>query len=498
MISSVSWVPKGASKAVPEFAEPPSKEEIEELLQNGGLPSGDGGSDEEEEEMELEDSKKANEVSQALAVANALGRASKITNDKPAFDSIADGLRELNMDNYDEEDEDVELFSTGLGDLYYPSNEMDPYLKHDDGDDDSEELDNIAITPVDSLIVCARTEDEVNLLEIYLLEQSDDGEMNMFVHHELVISDFPLCTAWLDCPLKGGEKGNFVAVGYMGPAIEIWDLDIIDAVEPCCLLGGTKVKKKKKKEKEKASVKYKEGSHTGSVLGIAWNKEFRNIIASAGGDNQVKIWDVAAGKCNITLQHHTDKVQAVAWNHHAPQVLLSGSFDHSVVMKDGRMPTHSGYKWSVTCDVESLAWDPHSEHSFVVSLDDGTIKGFDVRAAASNSSAETRPSFTLHAHDKAVSTVSYNPLVPNLLATGSLDKTVKIWDLTNSQPSCVVSRNPRAGAVFSISFSEDNPFMLAIGGSKGRLELWDTWSEAAISQKCGSYSQSSSTKTPAS
>jgi len=30
------------------------------------------------------------------------------------------------------------------------------------------------------------------------------------------------------------------------------------------------------------------------------------------------------------------------------------------------MPTHSGYKWSVTADVESLAWDPHTEHSFVV------------------------------------------------------------------------------------------------------------------------------------
>ncbi|KAI4304037.1 hypothetical protein MLD38_039601 [Melastoma candidum] len=168
MISSVSWVPKGASRAVPEVAEPPSKEEIKELLKNGGFPSGDGGSDEDEEEMELDNTKKANEVSQALAVANALGRASKITNDKAGFDAIADGLRELNMDNYDEEDEDIELFSTGLGDLYYPSNEMDPYLKHDDEDDDSEELDNIATTPMDSLIVCARTEDEVNLLEEWI------------------------------------------------------------------------------------------------------------------------------------------------------------------------------------------------------------------------------------------------------------------------------------------------------------------------------------------
>lgn len=31
MISAISWVPKGASKSVPSAADPPSKEEIEEI-----------------------------------------------------------------------------------------------------------------------------------------------------------------------------------------------------------------------------------------------------------------------------------------------------------------------------------------------------------------------------------------------------------------------------------------------------------------------------------
>ncbi|XP_058759553.1 uncharacterized WD repeat-containing protein C17D11.16-like [Vicia villosa] len=62
--------------------------------------------------------------------------------------------------------------------------------------------------------------------------------MNLYIHHDIIIPEFPLCTAWLDCPLKGGEKGNFLAVGSMGPSIEIWDLDVIDEVEPCVALGG--------------------------------------------------------------------------------------------------------------------------------------------------------------------------------------------------------------------------------------------------------------------
>ncbi|KAI3419552.1 WD_REPEATS_REGION domain-containing protein [Psidium guajava] len=513
MISAISWVPRGASKAAPEMAEPPSKEEIEEILKSGVMErSGDSDGEEEDENMDVVASEKADEVSTALFAADALGRSSKVTKVGSGFEDITDGLRELDMDNYDEEDEDVELFSTGLGDLYYPSNDMDPYLKDKDDDDDSEELEDLSIKPMDSLIVCARTDDEVNLLEVYLLEPSDNDESNMYVHHEVVISEFPLCTAWLDCPLKGGDKGNFVAVGSMEPAIEIWDLDIIDAVEPCLVLGGQEELKKKKKKGKKASIKYKEGSHTDSVLGLAWNKEFRllktvtfSLVLGIYLPVQVLIGKSKFGMLQLenailpwntipTRQEIISSVQAVAWNHHAPQVLLSGSFDHSVVMKDGRIPSHSGYRWSVTADVESLAWDPHSEHSFVVSLEDGTIRGFDIRAATSNSASESRPSFTLHAHDKAVSTISYNPSAPNLLATGSTDKMVKLWDLSNNQPSCIASRNPKAGAVFSVSFSEDCPFLLAIGGSKGRLEVWDTLSDAAVSRRFGNHGKPKAAK----
>ncbi|XP_031251683.1 periodic tryptophan protein 1 homolog [Pistacia vera] len=499
MIAAVSWVPKGASKAVPDEAQLPSKEEIEEMIKSGGLEeeSEHGRSEEDGEDTDIEDVEQTDEVSQALAVADALGKTSK-KNSEAKLDDIADGLKELDMDHYDDEDEGVELFSRGIGDLYYPSNQMDPHLKDKD-DEDSEDLEDLVINANDAVIVCARNEDDVSHLEVHVYEESNDGDVNLYVHHHIIIPAFPLCMAWLDCPLKGGEKGNFMAVGSMEPSIEIWDLDIIEEVQPCLILGGIdeekKMKKKKKKKGKKSSFEYKEGSHTDSVLGLAWNKEFRNILASASADKTVKIWDVVEGKCSFTLEHHTDKVQAVAWNHYAPQVLLSGSFDRSIVMKDARISTHSGFKWSITADVESLAWDPHNEHSFVVSLEDGTVKGFDIRIAKSDPASESQPSFTLHAHDKAVCSVSYNPLAPNLLATGSTDKMVKLWDLSNNQPSCVASRNPKAGSIFSVSFSGDSPFLLAIGGSKGNLEVWDTLSDAGVSQRFSKYSKSNRAET---
>ncbi|KAG9450911.1 hypothetical protein H6P81_010876 [Aristolochia fimbriata] len=484
MISVVCWIPKGASKAEPVVPEPPTQEEIEDIIKSGALATREESDVEDDDNMDVDAAKAVHEVSHALTAANALGK-----NSSNGFPDITDALKELDMDHYDEEDDGIELFGSGLGDTYYPSNDVDPYLKDKD-DEDDEEIEDLTIKSTDSVVVCARNEDDVSHLEIYILEESEDGSLNMYVHHDVILPAFPLCTAWLDCNLNGGDKGNFIAVGSMEPAIEIWDLDLIDELQPHVVLGG--VSEKKKKKGKKAVVKYKKDSHKDSVLGLSWNREVRNVLASASADHSVKVWDIVEGKCAVTMEHHTDKVQSVSWNRHVPEVLLSGSFDRSVVMKDMRSPSHAGIRWSVPADVESLAWDPHVGHTFLVSLEDGTVQAFDIRAAASGSdSTSTKPNFVLHAHDKAVCSISYNPSVPNLLATGSTDKMVKLWDLSSNQPSCIASKNLKAGHVFSVAFSEDSPSLLAVGGDKGRLEVWNTMAEDAVAQRFGRSNRSS-------
>lgn len=47
------------------------------------------------------------EIVNALAVAQALGKSSETTNLETKYDDIAEGLKELDMDNYDNEDDGI-------------------------------------------------------------------------------------------------------------------------------------------------------------------------------------------------------------------------------------------------------------------------------------------------------------------------------------------------------------------------------------------------------
>jgi len=106
-------------------------------------------------------------------------------------------------------------------------------------------------------------------------------------------------------------------VGTMNPGIEIWNLDVLDEVEPAATLraleasggpsrplppranppkgkskGGIKLKGARAAGGKKGAgvgggweeegEELKPGSHTGAVMCVTWNHEFRNVLASGG------------------------------------------------------------------------------------------------------------------------------------------------------------------------------------------------------------------------
>jgi periodic tryptophan protein 1 len=403
------------------------------------------------------------------------------------------------------------MFGNNKDLAYHESNADDPYITLGGGapDEEDEDREDMQILATDNLLLAAKVEDDMATLEVFVYE--DDAD-NLYVHHDIMLPAIPLCVEWLDFAVnkQGGEgaaaggAANFVAVGTMDPEIEIWDLDTVDAMYPNAILGQSegdraaekKSQKKKKggKPSKKKSSKPNDAYHVDAVLALAANRSHRNLLASASADKTIKLWDLNTARCAKSYAYHADKVCSLAWHATETTMLLSGSYDRTVALADMRAAADAAVaipRWVVESDLETVRWDPHDPNYFLASTEAGIVHYFDVRAGTASSSSSSlgggaRAVWTLQAHDEAVNAFDVNPVIPGFLATGSVDRTVKLWNYggagAGSGPSMVVSRNLDVGKIFAATFAPDAEvaFRLAVAGSKGSMHVWDTSTNAAV------------------
>ena len=536
MISAIAWLPLGVAAENPQKAEAPEEElaELAALAEKRGdlgamrraADHGEDGSDDEWEEMgsdelaEMEaenasDDSEDDAEDDPDAGKKAAKRAAAVAAAAHGGANIDAAMAELDMDKYDDEDDaDVNaarLFGGGRA-TFHDTNDEDPYMtvKDEEDEEDEDYPDDFTVRGTDLVMLAARTDDDVSHLEVYVYEEpvlngTDEG--NLYCHHDLLLPAFPLCISWMDCPTDGREgRANRVAVGTMYPGIEIRDLDVIDAVEPVATLGGyedddirggggsededeedaprkggkktsKKAGKKKASRERKKKPALKTDGHSDAVLGLSWNAQYRNVLASASADHTVRVWDISTQKTQHVLRHHDGKVQAAEWNPAEPTVLLSGGFDRRACVVDVRAPEKAAMAWDVHADVECAVWNLNEPTSMLVSNESGAVLCLDTRKGAGSA-----PVFTLEAHERATTSLSLCPGAPALLLTCSTDKMLKLWDIAGGKPSLVATNNPQSGAVFSAGFAPSVPYLVGCAGSKGEVAVWDILADAAVAE----------------
>ena len=177
-----------------------------------------------------------------------------------------------------------------------------------------------------------------------------------------MLPSYPICLEWLDYDPTVETPVNYVAVGSLNPWIEIWDLDIVDSLEPDFVLGS------QKKIKKKTNVKVKEKilGHKKAVIDLAWNNLNRNILASCSADKSIILWDLEELKLATRIKDNSEKVQSIKFHPIEAFTLLSGSADKTVTLYDCRNPKSNKKVWTLSGEVEQVVWNQFEPNHFIV------------------------------------------------------------------------------------------------------------------------------------
>lgn len=189
----------------------------------------------------------------------------------------------------------------------------------------------------------------------------------MYVHHDILLPAYPLCVEWLNFDPSPGEgsgenvslivcccfvppltvcvcvtticsgaslTANYAAVGNMTPQIDVWDLDVVDCLEPVFSLGSKKAPKKKKKSKKVRLLFINQGyGSSPKWLNSDLNRCFSlNSLKMLLGCIYFTFYShqgAAAAAAAEPVEGHTDAVLDLSWNRLVRSVFLHLSVQNS-------------------------------------------------------------------------------------------------------------------------------------------------------------------------
>lgn len=188
------------------------------------------------------------------------------------------------------------------------------------------------------------------------------------------------------------------------------------------------------------------------------------VLATAGGDCKVKLWSPTSGFCFVTFTEHTSPVVDLAFVPHG-RALVTASLDGTVRAYD--LLRYRNFQTLVAtepCQFNAVAVDPSGEIVCAGSRDTLLVYVWNLQTAQLLE--------TLAGHEGPISCLAFggDATGTSFLASGSWDKTVRVWDFLSSKAAVDVLR--LAADVTALAFSPDGS-TLATATLDGQIAIWD-------------------------
>eukprot|EP00252_Welwitschia_mirabilis_P020121 TRINITY_DN4858_c0_g1_i1.p1 TRINITY_DN4858_c0_g1~~TRINITY_DN4858_c0_g1_i1.p1 ORF type:complete len:422 (-),score=96.52 TRINITY_DN4858_c0_g1_i1:169-1434(-) len=224
-------------------------------------------------------------------------------------------------------------------------------------------------------------------------------------------------------------------------------------------------------------------NHDGEVNRARYMPQNPFMIATKTVSAEVYVFDYSKhpskppqdGGCNpdLRLRGHNTEGYGLSWSPFKHGHLLSGSddaqiclWDINVTAKNKILDAQQIFKVHEGV-VEDVAWHLQHEHLFGSVGDDRQLLIWDLRVSTPN-----KPLHSVVAHQGEVNCLAFNPFNEWVLATGSADRTVKLFDLRKITQA-LHTFSCHKEEVFQIGWSPTNETILASCSADRRLMVWD-------------------------
>ena len=230
--------------------------------------------------------------------------------------------------------------------------------------------------------------------------------------------------------------------------------------------------------------------HSENGYGLSWNSSKEGYLITSSDDKSIALTDINKLDNDNGLifksELHEDIVNDVKWHSFDSNLFGSVSDDLKVLLYDLRVPNVpvSTFYSEGSKGVNSIAFSPFSKNLVAVGNANSNITLLDLRKMATSNTSYW-PLHTMMGHGDAITSLEFCPHKDGIIASGSQDRRVIIWDLSkigeeqvqedaeDGCPEILMMHAGHTGAVSDISWCPFMEWTLASVADDNIVHLWE-------------------------